>query len=256
MGDAKSRNLLGLTIRWVSRVLAAAVGLLLPVLPAEIHAVETPAAVAIYAYDGHHHSALPSHTMQERGPPGTYDQATAYDAVGYRSHSPSAHPEGAPTPTAYTYNDPAEFAEISGSVVPASGAAPGTRRTLSPSTRTGVAAKSGVNLGPGVVTRKINWRPNAADPNWGLTGTHMNKHMFGNSKYSLSKIDPDGNADIWRGYMQDLASRPHTGTTTNGMLDIVGTFPRAGGGGNFQFGIRLSPNSNGSFDLITLLTKQ
>lgn len=51
-------------------------------------------------------------------------------------------------------------------------------------------------------------------------------------------------------------SRPNTGTTTNGMLDIVGTFPRAGGGGTFQFGIRLSPNSNGSFDLITLLTKQ
>ncbi|UUW92396.1 HINT domain-containing protein [Pimelobacter simplex] len=118
------------------------------------------------------------------------------------------------------------------------------------------AANTGVNLGPGVVTRKINWRPNAADPNWGLTGTHMNKHLFGNSNYSLSKIDSGGNADIWRGYMQDLASRPRTGTTTNGMIDIVGTFPRAGGGGNFQFGIRLSPNSNGSFDLITLLTKQ
>jgi hypothetical protein len=85
---------------------------------------------------------------------------------------------------------------------------------------------------------------------------HLNKHMFGSSKHSLSKIDPGGNSEIWKGYMQELASRPVTSTTSNGMLDIIGSFPRTGGSGSFQFGIRLSPRSDGSFDLVTLLTKQ
>jgi hypothetical protein len=38
--------------------------------------------------------------------------------------------------------------------------------------------------------------------------------------------------------------------------DIIGTFPRTGGGGTFQFGIRIAPGENGTFDLVTLLTKQ
>lgn len=114
------------------------------------------------------------------------------------------------------------------------------------------AAKSGENLG--VATRKINWRPD--DPHWGLTKKHTNKHFFGTRKYSLGTIDPRGNADIWRGYIQDLASRKATGNTTNGMVDIVGSFPRTGGGGNFNLGIRLSPRSDGAYDLVTILTKQ
>lgn len=108
----------------------------------------------------------------------------------------------------------------------------------------------------GLRTRLINFRPSGVDPSWGFTRRHLSKHIFGSSKYSLSKIDPGGNSEIWKGYMQDLASRPATSTTPNGMLDIIGTFPRSGGSGNFQFGIRLSPRSDGSFDLITLLTKQ
>jgi hypothetical protein len=36
MTEAASRNLSGLTIRWISRVLAAAVGLLLSVLATEV----------------------------------------------------------------------------------------------------------------------------------------------------------------------------------------------------------------------------
>jgi hypothetical protein len=69
-------------------------------------------------------------------------------------------------------------------------------------------------------------------------------------------VPATGNVDLWRSYMQDLASRPVTGTTTNGMHDIIGTFPKADGTGTFQLGLRLSPNSDGTFDLITLLTRQ
>lgn len=114
MGEAKSRSLLGLTTRWVSRILAAAVGLLLPVLPAEGHAVETPSARATYAYDSHHHSALPTYTPQERGPPGTYDHAGAYAAAGRWSHGALVRPERSTTPLAFTYNDPTQLVQVAG----------------------------------------------------------------------------------------------------------------------------------------------
>jgi hypothetical protein len=38
--------------------------------------------------------------------------------------------------------------------------------------------------------------------------------------------------------------------------DVIGTFPKAGGGGTFQLGIRIAPKGDGTFDLVTLLTKQ
>lgn len=41
-----------------------------------------------------------------------------------------------------------------------------------------------------------------------------------------------------------------------GVEDIIGTFPKADGTGPFRFGIRIAPRGDGSFDLITLLTKQ
>jgi len=37
---------------------------------------------------------------------------------------------------------------------------------------------------------------------------------------------------------------------------VIAAIPKADGLGSFQFGIRFSPNSDGTFDLITLLTKQ
>jgi RHS repeat-associated protein len=110
--------------------------------------------------------------------------------------------------------------------------------------------------GAGTTTRKINFRPSNVDPKWGLTAQHLNKHLFGSGNKSLKTIDPGGNASVWTGYLQDLASRPVTSTTSNGMQDIIGTFPKANGSGTFQFGIRLSPRPDGTFDLVTLLTKQ
>lgn len=110
--------------------------------------------------------------------------------------------------------------------------------------------------GGGTETRNIDYTTNVQDPNWGLTQAHLDKHMFGSGKYSLSAIDPLGNSDIWVGYMQDLAGMPVTTHLKNGVEDIMGTFPLTGGGGNFQLGIRIAPNVSGGWDLITLLTKQ
>lgn len=208
-----------------------------------------------YTYDAPKYDSPGVEATSERGPPTACRSCTNYD-VGRWSHGASPRSDASPGRSTTTYAYRAALVQGARATTTTGGRVGLPDGDSSSLERSGGAAKSGVPLGPGVTTRKINWRPNAADPNWGLTGAHVNKHLFGNSKYALNKIDPGGNADIWRGYMQDLASRPATGTTSNGMLDIVGTFPRTGGGGSFQFGIRLAPGSDGSFDLITLLTKQ
>ena len=121
-----------------------------------------------------------------------------------------------------------------------------------------VAAKAeGVLVdGAGTGTRTLRFRPNADDPNWGLTKAHLDKHLFGSGSKSLSTIDPGGNPDLWRHYIQDLAGRPVTNQLGSGIQDIIGTFPKAGGSGSFNFGIRIAPRSDGADDLVTLLTKQ
>ena len=105
-------------------------------------------------------------------------------------------------------------------------------------------------------TRSIEYKPAAQDPNWGLTPTHVEKHLFGPGRYSLSQIDSAGNAELWINYIQDLAGREATSLLKNGVEDIIGIFPLADGSGSFLLGIRIAPNAKGSYDLITLLTRQ
>ncbi|MFC9693326.1 DUF6531 domain-containing protein [Kribbella sp. NPDC056951] len=119
-----------------------------------------------------------------------------------------------------------------------------------------VRAFTGFESVPGAGTRTINVRPKSADPRWGLTRQHLNKHVFGSGRHSLQTIDPAGNTDQWVGYLQELASRPSTAQLNNGIEDIVGTFPKANGSGTFQLGIRISPRGDGTFDLVTVLTRQ
>ena len=109
--------------------------------------------------------------------------------------------------------------------------------------------------GAGSGTRPLNVRPSAVDPNWGLTGAHVDKHLFGSGPSALRQIDAAGNPDVWRDHIQDLAGRPVTRTLKGGVEDIVGTFPKADGSGTFQFGIRIAPSPDGTWDLVTLLTR-
>lgn len=104
--------------------------------------------------------------------------------------------------------------------------------------------------------RKINFRHSALDPKWGLTKIHLEKHFFGNQKYSLKNIDPKGNADKWMQEIMDLAQREPTRTLANGAIDVVGEFQRANGIGQYKLGLRLWPNQDGTYDLITVLTNQ
>lgn len=120
-----------------------------------------------------------------------------------------------------------------------------------------VADATGFELvGDGAATRVVNYRPDVSDPNWGLSRYHLDKHLFGSGKYSLRQIDPGGNTDVWFGYMQELAGRDATSTLKGGIEDIIGVFPKTGGGGTFRFGIRIAPHGDGSWDLVTLLTGQ
>lgn len=112
-------------------------------------------------------------------------------------------------------------------------------------------------LGEAAEIRKINIRPNAADPNWGLTPAHLDKHFFGSVKYSLSKIDPGGTSDQWMHNLTELYKSPVTGATKSGMFDIVKQFPRADGSGAYAMGIRITPpKPDGTYNRITILTRQ
>ncbi len=94
------------------------------------------------------------------------------------------------------------------------------------------------------------------DPDWGLTRRHLNKHFFGESKYALRNIDPSGDVGRWMSQLSDLLQRPFTKTTKEGGLEIHGIFARTDGSGDYKMGVRLWPNPDGSFELITVLTKQ
>ncbi|MFV0446150.1 MAG: RHS repeat-associated core domain-containing protein, partial [Planctomycetaceae bacterium] len=111
----------------------------------------------------------------------------------------------------------------------------------------------------GIPLRKVSVRPsNPLDPksNWGLRPGHLNKHFFGNSKYALSQIDPGGTSDQWSQNFAKLFSMPETSRTSNGMIDIIGEFARADGSGTYAMGVRLFEAPDGTFDLVTVLTKQ
>ena len=92
--------------------------------------------------------------------------------------------------------------------------------------------------------------------NWGLRSEHLIKHFFGSGKVALRQIDPGGNPDSWMGYISRLFARPETARTANGMIDIMGDFPRADGSGTFRLGIRLFHRADGLYELITILTRQ
>ena len=110
--------------------------------------------------------------------------------------------------------------------------------------------------GAGSEVRRVRFR-RSSNGNWGLTATHINKHLFGSGPTSLKTLDPDGNGDIWGTHIANLLQSPATSTTPNGMIDIIQEFPKSGNvPGRYKLGVRLAPQSDGSYDLITILTKQ
>jgi hypothetical protein len=104
--------------------------------------------------------------------------------------------------------------------------------------------------------RVINCTPHPAHSDWGFSPIHTDKHFFGTGPFSLSRIDPGGGLETWLGHLRELATRPPTALRTNGMQDIMGKFERADGSGTFRLGLRISPQDDGTFDLVTVLTAQ
>ncbi len=108
---------------------------------------------------------------------------------------------------------------------------------------------------PVSVERSVNYR-SEIDSKWGLSDYHLNKHFYEHPKYALTFIDPGGDAQMWLSHMAELAQRTPTQVHPDGMLDIVGIFRRTNGSGSFSMGVRLFPKQDGSFDLVTMLTRQ
>ncbi len=88
--------------------------------------------------------------------------------------------------------------------------------------------------------RVINCKPRRGS-DWGFSPVHLDKHFFGTTAFSLSRIDPGGNDETWLGHLRELATRPVTALRSDGIQDIMGKFPKADGSGTFRLGLRLSP---------------
>lgn len=110
--------------------------------------------------------------------------------------------------------------------------------------------------GPSAQTRRLRWRNGTSNPKWGLTKAHLKKHLFNGGKYSLRTVDPGGNPSIWCGHLQELAARPATVIGENGVHDIFGHFPRVDGNGTYRLGIRVFPQDEDTWELVTILTRQ
>ncbi|MEI7743326.1 MAG: LamG-like jellyroll fold domain-containing protein [Chloroflexota bacterium] len=108
--------------------------------------------------------------------------------------------------------------------------------------------------GSQAVQRSLNLFPTT--PGWGMTLAHLEKHFTGLGALSLRGIDPGGSMSQWMSYIRELAGREATVTRADGVQEIIGQFPRADGNGTFTLGIRILSAANGTFDLITVLTKQ
>ena len=75
--------------------------------------------------------------------------------------------------------------------------------------------------------RLINCKPRRGS-DWGFSNIHLDKHFFGTTSYSLSRIDPGGTTEIWLGHFRELGTRPLTsGSRSSGARDIMGKFDKA-----------------------------
>lgn len=110
-------------------------------------------------------------------------------------------------------------------------------------------------VGQGSEVRKINLR-SKLDSKWGLNPRHLNRRFFGNGELALRKIDPAGNPDTWMQNIMDVVQRPVTSVTRDGKLDIVHKYIKADGSGMYDLGVRLHKNGDGTYDVVTILTRQ
>jgi hypothetical protein len=101
--------------------------------------------------------------------------------------------------------------------------------------------------------RVIHCKPRRGS-DWGFSKIHLNKHFFGTTSYSLSRIDPGGTPEIWLGHFRELGTRPVTRLRSSGAQDIMGKFDKTDGSGRFKLGLRIMPRDDGTSDLVTFLT--
>jgi hypothetical protein len=101
--------------------------------------------------------------------------------------------------------------------------------------------------------RVIHCKPRRGS-DWGFSRVHLDKHFFGTTSYSLSRIDPAGTTETWLAHFRTLGTRPVTKFRSSGAQDIMGKFDKADGSGRFKLGLRIMPRDDGTFELVTFLT--
>ena len=78
---------------WLLRLVVSVAGLLPPLVPVQVHAMEPPAGASVHTYDGQHCPVLLADTTTERGPPATtYGYTAIHSAGGASLHCHSARP--------------------------------------------------------------------------------------------------------------------------------------------------------------------
>lgn len=130
------RNSIG---RLVAAVIAAVLTLLAAPV-AEAFAFAPAESPSFYVYAGHHHPALVTGVVTERGPPATHDTTTTDG--GLRSLGDLARPNGPTTPATYAYNDLGQLAQIARGCNLAEERADGATAALAVVKRSGVAANT------------------------------------------------------------------------------------------------------------------
>jgi len=129
------------------RLICAAIIALLFGLFGSTSAGSTPPAEAptvnAYNYDDIHHGAAPTHATTERGPPGTYDPGTTYDAVDHWSQGASARPHEPKLRVESTYDAPTMPAQVTRAAGTTQEELQGSDRNTAEFDRSRVAAKAG-----------------------------------------------------------------------------------------------------------------
>lgn len=136
----------------IGRLVAAVIAAVLTLLAApvvEAIALAPADSHSTYVYDNHHHPALVTGVVTERGPSATHDSTTTDDG-GLRSLGDLARSNGPTTPATYDYNDLGQLAQSARGCRLAEERAGGGPAAIAVVQRSGVAAKSTPELASGL----------------------------------------------------------------------------------------------------------
>lgn len=196
--------------------------------------------VYVYAYDGHHHTLVPTYTTTERGPPRSSDRCTTtYGAVDRWLHGASAR-QDEPTPrVATTYDEPTKLVQVAQATGTTKGQAQVVCADTSSLASGRVAANGGIRALPSGPKIAAEW---GADTyrHGGLMSTieHVNyRHAYGSGFSGVSRYAEGTSVRDIKGYV-DYVLR-NGSVTDRGMIGNVGRTIGTDAAGNPVTGLEI-----------------